>query len=109
MGGEANSMTVSIERRLGRIASGYNARARKYHSLGVVSADTLLVIHRTFGGKCHYCGTELPIEGGTWDHVQALSEGGRNDITNLVRCCLRDQRTKFTKSAPEFAAHKELL
>lgn len=98
----------SLERRLGRVASGFNSRARQHHALGVVTAAVLVQVHVRSGGRCHYCGIELELEHGTWDHAQALSEGGRNDITNLVRCCVKDQRTKHTKTPTEFAAHQAL-
>lgn len=100
-------MTV-IERRLGRIASGFNSRARKAHALGVVNWQTLVVVHTRGGGKCHYCSTWLELEFGTWDHVIALSEGGRNDIDNIVRCCQSCQRRKFTKSSAEYDEHRAL-
>lgn len=102
-------MPVPIERRLGRIAAGFNSRGRKYLSRGVVSWETLVLIHAQAQGRCAYCGTELPLSGGTWDHSEALSEGGRNDVTNIVRCCIDCQRRKFTKDKAAFAAHKELI
>ena len=99
---------VTLERRLGRIAAGFNARARKLHSLGVVDWSTLAQVHVKAGGKCHYCPTVMELEHGTWDHAISLSEGGRNDITNLVRCCTNCQRRKFTKTPAEYDAHRAL-
>lgn len=99
---------VTIERRLGRLAAGFNARARAYRSIGIVSWEQLLLLHARGGGKCAYCGIGLDIMDGTWDHAEPLSEGGRNDITNIVRCCTSCQRRKFTKTPAEFAAHQEL-
>lgn len=93
-------------RRLGRIAAGFNSRARQYHSLGVVNADTLTLIHVRFGGRCYYCKTEMELEHGTWDHAVPLIAGGRNDLTNIVRCCLTCQRQKFTKTPREFSEHQ---
>jgi len=98
----------TTERRLGRIASGFNARARKHRSLGVVSAETLRLIDIRFGGRCYYCPTVMGISDGTWDHQVALSEGGRNDISNIVRCCMDCQRKKFTKTPAEFDQHRQL-
>ena len=99
---------TDTKRRLGRIASGFNSRARKHHSLGVVSWETLILVDRRYGGLCVYCGTELPLSGGTWDHQIALSEGGRNDVRNIVRCCVDCQRRKFTKTPEQYAQHQEL-
>lgn len=98
----------SLERRLGRIAAAFNARARKLHSLGVVDASTLILVHTRAGGTCRYCGVLMELEHGTWDHSIALSEGGRNDITNIVRCCINCQRRKFTKTPAEYDAHRAL-
>lgn len=99
---------TTTERRLGRIASGFNSRARRNRSIGVVSWQQLYLVHLRFAGRCHYCGINVAIEGGTWDHQQALSEGGRNDISNIVRCCNTCQRKKFDKTPEEYAEHLNL-
>jgi len=101
-------MATTTERRLGRLAAGFNARARQYKSLGLVSWETLVLIHVRFGGRCHYCGTMMDLDGGSWDHAIALSDGGRNDVSNIVRCCITCQRKKFTKNPAEFEAHQKL-
>ena len=99
---------TTTERRLGRLAAGFNSRARRYHSLGVVDWQTLVLIHARAGGNCQYCGTHMELDHGTWDHSVPLSEGGRNDITNIARCCTSCQRRKFTKTPAEFDAHRAL-
>lgn len=98
-------MSVPVKRRLQRIASTFNSKARKLHVPGVVSWQMLA----TLPGQCFYCGTELRLEDGTWDHVTPFDNGGTNEITNIVRCCTHCQRTKFTKSVSEYAQHRELM
>src|SRR6266571_987426 len=99
---------TTTERRLGRLAAGFNARARQYKSLGVVSWETLVMIHVRAGGQCQYCHVSLELHHGSWDHAIDLPEGDRNDIGNIVRCCLDCQRRKFDKPPEEFAKHKVL-
>lgn len=98
-------MPVPIKRRLQRIASTFNQKARKLHVPGVISWEMLA----SMKGSCAYCGTELRLEDGTWDHKLAFDKGGTNEITNLVRCCTTCQRTKFTKTPEEYAEHRVLL
>lgn len=95
---------TDLKRRLQRVASSMNARARKYHAPGVIHWANLAIM----GNTCHYCGIEMLLEDGTWDHKIALNEGGTNWVSNIVRCCMTCQRTKFTKSPEAFEAHKEL-
>lgn len=95
---------TDLKRRIQRVASSMNARARKYHSPGVVSWQQLAIM----GDHCVYCGIDLDLFQGTWDHKIALDRGGTNWPANIVRCCTTCQRTKFTKSPEDFEAHKEL-
>jgi hypothetical protein len=60
-------------------------------------------------GKCAYCGIELRLEDGTWDHVVPFDKGGHNVISNIVRCCTTCQRIKFTKTPAEYAEHQVRL
>jgi hypothetical protein len=93
-----------IKRRLQRIAATFNAKARRLHAPGVVAWQSLVLL----GDTCHYCGVELRLEDGTWDHVVAFDRGGHNYVTNIVRCCTTCQRTKFTKTPEEFGQHQAL-
>jgi len=96
---------VSIKRRLQRIASTHNAKARKLHVPGVLSWQMLAAA----GDYCRYCGTELRLEEGSWDHFLAFDRGGTNEISNIVRCCTACQRRKFTKTEAEYAEHRDRL
>jgi hypothetical protein len=92
-------------RRLQRIASTFNSKARKYHVPGVVSWQMLAAMP----GQCAYCPIVLDnLDEGTWDHVLPFDRGGHNTIDNIVRCCTDCQRRKFTKTPDEFAASESL-
>lgn len=96
-------MTQTPEhRRLVRIASGFNSKAKRYGVRGRVIAEQLGALPTS----CWYCGVE---NAATFDHVNPLDRGGPNTIDNIVRCCTDDQRRKFTKNEREFAAHKALI
>lgn len=70
---------------------------------GVVTAEMLAAMP----GRCFYCGTELSIMNGTWDHKTPFDKGGSNQLRNIVRCCFTCNRRKFTKTPAEFATHEE--
>ena len=37
--------------------------------------------------KCQYCGKESPNVILEIDHINPISNGGKNDILNLITCC----------------------
>jgi len=97
--------TKQLIRRLQRIASSFNSKARAHHVPGLVVWQMLAVA----GHNCAYCNIWLDtLEEGTWDHALAFNRGGTNEISNIVRCCTSCQRRKFDKTPAEFAAHKAL-
>lgn len=98
-------MSVPVKRRLQRIAATFNSKARKLHVPGVVSWQMLAHLP----GHCAYCGTELRLEDGTWDHVVPFDNGGANHLSNITRCCTTCQRAKFTKSPAQYDSHRELV
>lgn len=95
---------AELIRRLQRIASSFNAKARKVHAPGVVTWQMLA----TVGDQCHYCHIYLDLRDGSWDHVIPFDRGGSNFITNIVRCCTTCQRKKFTKTPEEYAVAEDL-
>ncbi len=107
------ALPVPVKRRLQRIAASFNSKARKYHARGVVSWEMLANVgrldHSNVISQCAYCGTELRLEDGTWDHVVPFDKGGQNTIDNIWRCCTFCQRRKFTKSPAEYAQHQALV
>lgn len=102
-------MTQTAEqRRLVRIASAYNTKARRLGIRGTVQAIELAWIE-TASLTCVYCGIHLERGQGTFDHVIPLDRGGRNVASNIVRCCLTCNREKFTKSPEQLAEHRDRL
>lgn len=93
------------KRRLQRIATTFNAKARKQHVPGVISWEMLAAL----GTRCAYCGIEIDLDHGSWDHVVPFSKGGVNTLVNLVRCCTTCQRAKFTKTPLEHAQAQSLV
>lgn len=96
---------VSYKRRLQRLASTYNAKARKLRVQGVVNWQQLA----TLGDTCSYCGDEVDPMAGSFDHRVPFDRGGDNWITNIVRVCVRCQRSKYTKLPSEHAAAQSLV
>ncbi len=95
-------------RRLVRLAAAYNKKARAYGAHGVIRAQDLSIIEQ-MEPECHYCDIGLEVGQGTFDHVKPLSEGGKNQAFNIVRCCTGCNRRKFTKSPSQFAEHNDRL
>jgi 5-methylcytosine-specific restriction endonuclease McrA len=93
-----------LKRRLGRIAAGFNAKARRLNRRGVVLWTHLAVLP----DECAYCGIGLSKMEGSYDHAVPWNRGGSNDPSNIVRCCLDCQRRKFDKTPEEFAEHKAM-
>lgn len=95
---------TSARRRCQRTAASYNAKARRLGRPGVITGEMLAALP----GQCAYCGVELGIMDGTWDHVIPFDRGGTNVIENIVRCCTSCQRRKFTKTPAEYEEHQQL-
>ena len=64
----------------------------------------------SFGNVCFYCKCGFtfdrvnPLRVRTWDHVVPICRGGKNEIENLVPCCLHCNMKKHTKTKEEFMA-----
>ena len=93
-----------VVRRLSRIASGFNSKARRLGRRGVVTWKNLYDL----GDYCFYCGIGMDKMEGSYDHVLAFNEGGANEPSNIVRCCVSCQRRKFTKTPEEYAEHQQM-
>lgn len=96
---------TSPKRRLGRIAAGFNRKARLLGRRGVVLWTHLY----QKPNECFYCGVGLGIMDGTWDHRVPFDQGGSNEPDNIVRCCYDCNRRKFSKTEEEFAEHKGMV
>lgn len=94
------------QRRLVRIAGSYNSKARRLGIRGRVTAFDLATIELE-QPRCYYCGIELEIGQGTFDHIVPFERNGRNAFDNLVRCCITDNRKKFTKTPEQLVEHED--
>jgi 5-methylcytosine-specific restriction endonuclease McrA len=63
-----------------------------------------------YGGKCRYCGIFL-VQGEnlSWDHAIPVSRGGIDMLSNLLPCCRKCNRAKFTKTFFEFLGRTDRL
>lgn len=52
--------------------------------------------------RCAYCGKKLHYKDCTIDHVHPRSQGGSDDLDNLVACCFFCNQAKGNKSLKEF-------
>ena len=101
-------MQSAEQRRLIRIAAAMNSKARRLGIQGHISWHELAVIAQVTP-ECAYCGIGLEQGQGTFDHALALERRGANDTSNIVRCCITCNRSKFTKTPEEFAVAQQLL
>jgi len=99
------NVQTSEQRRLVRIASAMNTKARKLGTYGVVSSVELAMKP----SECAYCGVTLEPGQGTFDHRLAFARGGHNVSANVVRCCITCNREKFDKTPSEFKEHQVLV
>ncbi len=78
-----------------------NYRARKRKNGGSFTPYDLLNLYSKQKGLCYWCHTNLKKY--EVDHVLPVSNGGTNDIYNLVLACVTCNRSKGAKSVMEFA------
>ena len=91
-----------VHRRLQRIASGFNSKARRLGRRGTVTWLHLYYLP----DRCFYCDVGMDKMDGSYDHVLSFDQGGSNDPSNIVRCCVSCQRRKFTKTPEEYDEHR---
>src|SRR6266436_147781 len=53
---------------------------------------------------CQHCGKQLTRFSATLDHLQPVSEGGRNNYNNLVTACRECNSRKSAKTIGDFIA-----
>jgi len=51
--------------------------------------------------SCQYCGSHLPTEDLTYDHVIPKSRGGKTEWKNIVTCCMKCNRKKGGRTPNE--------
>lgn len=54
------------------------------------------------GGMCGYCGKDISEGGFTVDHIHPVSNGGTNDISNLLPCCLSCNASKGKRDIEDY-------
>lgn len=96
------------QRRLIRLASAYNKKAKRLGVRGTVTAQELYSVSN-YNRNCVYCGIGLEQGQGTFDHVIPLDNGGKNDFSNIVRACLTCNREKYTKLPAQLKEHRERM
>lgn len=102
-------MTQTAEqRRLTRIASSMNTRARQFGSDGILTAQDLAVAVVTWDYTCAYCGVLLTSGQHGFDHMIPLALRGPNRGNNVVPVCQSCNRRKFTKTPAELKEYENL-
>jgi 5-methylcytosine-specific restriction endonuclease McrA len=80
-----------------------NARVKKhYRHSETVSGDELQNLYVIAGKKCFYCGRLLKPSEVHFDHMNPLTGGGRNEISNLCIACQDCNLLKGPNSTDEF-------
>ena len=65
---------------------GRNYRAKLHAAEGSHTREQIQALYASQGGKCAYCGVSLK-KGYHADHIQPLSKGGSNWISNIALAC----------------------
>lgn len=55
---------------------------------------------------CHYCGKQLTRFSATLDHIQPVSQGGTNEIDNLVTACLHCNSQRGCRPVQDYISNK---
>lgn len=58
------------------------------------SGDTRKLIYLNAHGRCELCGREILFDDMTIDHVNPLSMGGEDDVSNLAAACIQCNQFK---------------
>ena len=73
-----------------------------------ISGSTQQKVWKADGFKCYYCGAKMGDALLTIDHFQPLELGGKNDTTNFLACCKRENKEKGSIDAREWCKLKNL-
>lgn len=96
------------QRRLIRLASTINTKARRVGAEGEITASDLAEIYLQTR-QCFYCRIGLQVGHYSFDHVLPFERGGANWPENIAPSCFTCNRTKFTKTPEELAAFRDLV
>jgi len=84
----------------GRLSCRISKQIRR-SAKGSFTAEDIKDLYATQGGRCYYCSVSIE-ESYHIDHMQPLSRGGRNDVSNICLACVPCNLSKHTKTAEEF-------
>ncbi len=65
-------------------------------------AENRLKVFERDGYKCHYCSKQLTRFSATLDHIQPVSQGGKNTYDNLITSCLHCNSQRGAKPIMDF-------
>ena len=69
----------------------------------MIARDLRSAVWRKTNGRCWYCGVQTdPFDNFHVDHVQPVSDGGTNDLSNLVPSCQRCNNEKHAMPVEVF-------
>jgi len=78
--------------------------AKKRGATGSHTLEEFLEVCEQYSWRCFYCGCQLDRSTVTEDHVVPVSEGGTDNIDNIVPACRSCNSRKGDKSLEEFLA-----
>jgi 5-methylcytosine-specific restriction endonuclease McrA len=85
-----------------RRVSHRNAVAKRKQAQGMFTRKEWLILLRSAGFKCRYCGKRISRKSATPDHKIPLSRGGSNWITNIFPACLPCNQRKNALTEREY-------
>jgi 5-methylcytosine-specific restriction endonuclease McrA len=77
-------------------------RARLKGNGGSFTTAELSALRQAQAGRCAYCGQTHNPDELTIDHIIPVSQGGRNDITNICLACLSCNSSKSDRTPEEW-------
>lgn len=95
-----------------------NGRAKRIGIIGFHTPEELETLYAQQNGKCFYCSVPIVIHNeeisktkkrGHVDHYIAITNGGSNDISNLVWSCSTCNIRKSVRSPEDFKIHMKLF
>lgn len=59
-------------------------------------------IYEKYGGHCGYCGNKISLSEMRIDHMRPVSQGGSNELSNLLPSCYGCDRIKGMRTVGQF-------
>lgn len=94
---------ILLEKRLKAIYAGHKTRANSFGKVLDYNLDDLRKMVK-FLGLCPYCRLQMVIENFTFDHMVAVSQGGKFTLDNLLVCCTPCNEAKLAYDSHTWAA-----